>query len=733
VTQRMARACAAHPWRTMGVWLVAIVLGVVGAAAGLGDLTTEGEVTNNPDSIKAERLIDERLPDRRAPSEMVIVRSERLTVDQPAFRAEVRRLAGIARSTGDVAGAAIYYQRPDPRLVSSDRHALLIPIQLRDESEGGVEDLADAVEAADGRNGFSVSMTGEWTVARDLSELSQSDLQEGELRIGLPAALIILVLVFGALVAAGLPLLLAIVSIIVALGLTGLVAQGFTLSVFVINMLTGMGLALGIDYCLFVVSRVREERARGAERLQAISRAGATASRAVLFSGSAFVLAMLGLLIVPSTIMRSLATGAILVGVVTVVAALTLLPALLGLLGDRINALRVPVVGRWVERGGAGEGGFWARVARAVTARPALALALAAALLLAAAVPLFSMNIGAASEDTLPDRLESKQGLVALQRSFPAASAQPAEVVIDGPPTSPQIQAAVGRLRQELARDGRFGGVQVARYPNRDLTLASVGVGADPLSDEAMGAVRDLRSRIIPAAFAGEDGNVVVGGTTAENVDFVDVMDAWLPIVFVFVLGLSLVLLTVAFRSVVVAGTAIVLNLLSVGAAYGLMVLVFQHGVGADLFGFQEVETIEAWVPLFLFAVLFGLSMDYQVFLLSRIRERFTETGDTTEAVVSAVGSTARIITGAALIIVAVFVGFAAGELVMFQQMGFGVAVALLIDATIVRSVLVPAAMTLLGKWNWYLPTWLDWLPRVQVEGRAARPGAGPMAPATKP
>jgi putative drug exporter of the RND superfamily len=193
------------------------------------------------------------------------------------------------------------------------------------------------------------------------------------------------------------------------------------------------------------------------------------------------------------------------------------------------------------------------------------------------------------------------------------------------------------------------------------------------------------------------------------------------------------VLLTVAFRSVVIAGTAIVLNLLSVGAAYGLMVLVFQHGVGADFFGFQEVETIEAWVPLFLFAVLFGLSMDYQVFLLSRIRERFTETGDTTEAVVSAVGSTARIITGAALIIVAVFVGFAAGELVMFQQMGFGVAVALLIDATIVRSVLVPAAMTLLGKWNWYLPTWLDWLPRVQVEGRAARPGAGPMAPATKP
>jgi RND superfamily putative drug exporter len=732
LTQLLARACAAHPWRTITAWLLAIVLGVVGAGAGLGDLTTEGEVTNNPDSIRAEHLIDERLPDRRAATELVVVRSARLTVDQPAFRAEVRRLAEIARSTGDVAGAAIYYQRRDPGLVSSDGHALLIPIQLRDESEGGVEDLAEAVEAADGRNGFSVSMTGEWTVARDLSELSQSDLEEGELRIGLPAALIILVLVFGALVAAGLPLLLAIVSIVVALGLTGAVAQGFTLSVFVVNMLTGMGLALGIDYSLFVVSRVREERARGAARLEAISRAGATASRAVLFSGSAFVLAMLGLLIVPSTIMRSLATGAILVGVVTVVGALTLLPALLGLLGDRINALRVPVVGRWVERGGAGESGFWARVARVVTARPAIALVLAAALLLAAAAPLLSMNIGAASQDTLPDRLQSKRGLIALEQSFPAASAQPAEAVIDGPPTSPQIQAAVGRLRQALAQDARFGGVQVARYPGRDLTVVSVGIGADPLSDPAMAAVRDLRSEIIPAAFAGEDGNVFVGGATAENVDFIDVMDAWLPLVLVFVLGLSLLLLTLAFRSVVIAGTAIVLNLLSVGAAYGLMVLVFQHGVGADLFGFQEVETVEAWVPLFLFAVLFGLSMDYQVFLLSRIRERYTETGDTTGAVVSAVGSTARIITGAALIIVAVFIGFAAGELVMFQQMGFGVAVALLIDATIVRSVLVPAAMTLLGEWNWYLPRWLDWLPDVGVEGRAA-PGAAQVAPAAKP
>ena len=209
---------------------------------------------------------------------------------------------------------------------------------------------------------------------------------------------------------------------------------------------------------------------------------------------------------------------------------------------------------------------------------------------------------------------------------------------------------------------------------------------------------------------------VLVGGDTADNVDFIDAMNAWLPLVFVYVLGLSFVLLTVVFRSIVVAATSIALNLLSVGAAYGLVILVFLHGVGNGLLGFQRVHAIEAWVPLFLFSVLFGLSMDYQVFLFSRIKERYDRGGSTTEAVTHAVSSTARLITGAALIIVAVFGGFAMGDLVMFQQMGFGVAVALLIDATIIRSVLLPAAMRLLGAWNWYLPSWLEWLPRIEVE-----------------
>ena len=256
------------------------------------------------------------------------------------------------------------------------------------------------------------------------------------------------------------------------------------------------------------------------------------------------------------------------------------------------------------------------------------------------------------------------------------------------------------------------------------MTRLTVPIAGDPVGERAIDAVRELREVAIPAAFAGSGAEVLVGGDTAEELDYHDTVDAWLPRVFAFVLGLSFVLLTVAFRSIVVPVTAIVLNLLSVGAAYGLLVLVFQEGIGNELLGLEEAENVAAWVPLFLFSVLFGLSMDYQVFLLSRIRERYLRTGDSDDAVAHGVGSTARLITGAALIIIAVFWGFAMGDLIMFQQMGFGVAVALLIDATIVRAVLVPAAMKLLGPWNWYLPGWLAWLPDAHVEGavRSADP-----------
>jgi uncharacterized membrane protein YdfJ with MMPL/SSD domain len=421
---------------------------------------------------------------------------------------------------------------------------------------------------------------------------------------------------------------------------------------------------------------------------------------------------------VPNSIMRSLAVGAILVGIVSVIAATTLLPALLGLLGDGVDRLRIPLVGRRSVEAANPEGRFWGAIVRGVLRRPGLSLALSVAVLLAAAAPIFGMHVGTSGVSALPDRFESRQGFAALQQNFPGATASPVEIVVAN--GTPRSAAALQQLRGDLADNPEFGLGRIVRSPD-DVAVLSVPVRGDPSGDKAVEAVRELRSTTIPAAFAGTGADVVVGGTTSENVDYIDSAIGPAFLVIALVLGLTLVLLTTVFRSLVLAALTVVLNLLSVGAAYGLIVLVFQHGVGAGLFGFQQSDTIEAWVPLFLFSVLFGLSMDYQVFLLSRIKERYDQVGDTTKAVTFGVASTARIITGAALIIIAVFTGFARGELIMFQQMGFGVAVALLLDATLVRSVLLPSAMRLLGRWNWYLPSWLTWLPRLQIEAPRAR------------
>jgi RND superfamily putative drug exporter len=431
----------------------------------------------------------------------------------------------------------------------------------------------------------------------------------------------------------------------------------------------------------------------------------------VLFSGFAFVVAMLGLLLIPNTIFRSLAFGAITVGITSVVAALTLLPAVLSLLGDRVNALRIPVIGRRAEQGTAAEGRFWGTTVRAVMRRPVISLVVSVGLLLALCLPLLDFETGEAGIRTLPDRFASKQGFNALQEEFGVGTTDTLEVVVDSPELSADTHAAIRRLAAKMERNPAFRQVETAFYSDRSLAVIEAVPAGDSRDERALEAVRQLREEEIP------DARVLVTGETAEAIDYFALTDRWLPILIAFVLGLSFILLTVAFRSIVVALKAILLNLLSVGAAYGVLILVFQKGVGNELFGFQQVDFIEAWVPLFLFAVLFGLSMDYHVFLLSRIRERYMRTRDNADAVAHAVSSTARMITGAALIIIAVFGGFAVGDLVMFQQMGFGVAVSLLIDATIIRSVILPASMKLLGDWNWYLPKRLEWLPDFHVEG----------------
>ena len=583
---------------------------------------------------------------------------------------------------------------------------------MGNDAEDGIKDVIDVVERADD-GPYEVTITGEFTADDDLLSLSNKDLKEGELFFGLPAALLVLLFVFGAVVASFVPLLLAIVAIVFALALVAIVGQVWEVSFFIVNMLTGMGLALGVDYALFVVSRFREERARDVEKIDAIEATGRTASRAVLFSGTAFVIALSGMLLVPDTILRSLALGAVLVGLTTVAAATTLLPAVLSLLGDRVDALRLPFLGR----SAAGESRFWGggRRARAAAARGSASSSRLRSWsrsrcrrsISAPARPACGRSRTATPRRTAStrSRASSASGPSTRRRSSPRAMSRVAEA-----------RAAIENLVELLSSDTAFRAPEVSTSPDGELAIVEAQVRGDSRDEAAVQAVERLRTEVVPKAMAGADLSVFVTGETAEIVDYREMLDRWLPIVFLYVLGFSFVLLTIAFRSLVVPAKAIVLNLLSVGAAYGLIVLVFQKGVGNELFGFPQVESIEAWLPLFLFSVLFGLSMDYHVFLLSRIRERYTQTGDSSEAVAFGVRTTARLITGAALIIIVVFAGFATGELVMFQQMGFGVAVALLIDATLIRSVLVPAAMELLGDRNWWLPSWLGWLPHLEVE-----------------
>jgi RND superfamily putative drug exporter len=389
-----------------------------------------------------------------------------------------------------------------------------------------------------------------------------------------------------------------------------------------------------------------------------------TATRAVVFSGTAFSLALLGMFLVPDTVLRSLALGAIVVAIVSIAVALTFHPALLMVLGDRVDRLRVPWLGKRVAASAGTEGRFWGSAVRAVTRHPTVSLVAAVALLLLATAPLLGLKLGASGPSSLPNDTPAKQGLVALERDFPAGASDPVEIAVDTRGT-PALDGQLERLRSRLESDPDFAADKATIERGQGLVVVSVPLNTDANSEEASAAIDRLRDDYVPQAFGAAADRVLVGGAPAEVRDYFALVGNWLPIVIAFVLALSFVLLTLAFRSIVVPLTAIAVNLLSVGAAYGLLVLVFQEGVGVDFFGFGQVERIEAWVPVFLFSVLFGLSMDYQVFLLSRFHERYRATADTTEAIIFGVGSTARLITGAALIIVVVFAGFASGKLVV--------------------------------------------------------------------
>ncbi len=762
-TGRLADLAIRNPWKTVAVWLALFIVAGTIAAVFPADMTTDANFTNDPDAKQADELIAERMDSAPSPDELVVVKSDGATVDSPEFQAFVTGLqADLAADSGGFVGQIVsYYDTQDPSLVSDDQQAMILPVFIGDYG-ASVASYVEIVEEHNGEDGFSVHTGGQESINLAFEETAESDLLTGE-TIGISVALIVLVIVFGTLVSAGIPLGLAITSIAIAVGSTMIIGHAFELSLFVTNMIVMIGLAVGIDYALFIVGRYREELRAGRDIASAIVRAGDTASKAVLFSGMTVVIALLGMLIVPSTIFNSLGTGAIIVVIVSVAATLTLLPAIMQLLGNNISkgtgrvltgtlgvvlllfavffqvglgvhiaftivyavlgiaslaasALDLPVLRM---RDSTASGGFWDRLTGFVMRYPAALVSVTTVALLAIGLVYFTINLGQSGISTLPEDASARQAFELLGAEFSGVSLEePHVVVIDADNVNAdEIQTGIEEFTALAATDSAFGPASVQTNSAGDLAVISLPATSDVQSDAALRAVETLRGAYVPQAFGGVDANVVVGGPSAFTVDFNNVVDTFTPVVFAFVLGMSLVLLLLAFRSIVVPIKSVIMNLLSVGASYGLLVAVFQHGWGNELFGFKQVDRIDAWIPLMMFSILFGLSMDYHVFLLSRIKEHYDQTHNNAESVAYGLRSTASIITGAALIMVAVFGGFAMGELSMFQQMGFGLAIAVIIDASIVRVILVPAGMKLLGDWNWYFPNWLGWLPEINVEG----------------
>ncbi len=725
---RLARRTARHPWLTMGFWLMLVVAAVFSASSIKFD---ERQAITGTDSDKAQQAID-KLQGGESANETVVVESILANVDDPAYRSFVTTLVQRIRALPVVKSASTYYETNDPALVNAGHTKTIIPIELNGRQLDAADNvgplltvLADATKTS---NGFSAITAGDGSINRDLNDSASKDLEKAEL-VGLPAALVVLIFVFGAAAAAGVPVVLGLIGILVSVGVTATASKFLGIGSVTINLITMIGLAVGIDYTLFIVERFREERARGVEKIEAIVAAGNTASRAVLFSGITVIIALTGLLIVPSTTFRGMAVGAISVVMAAMLAALTLLPAVLSLLGDKLNWLHLP--GRKPKASHDDEGGFWGRSTALVMRHPLISIAATGTLLLALAAPAATIKLGNSGVSEMPTSLQSVQAFRVLDKEFSAGRLAPAEIVIEGDVASPGVQQSIEKLRTRLAQDSEFGAFgQLKVSSDGKIGAVNVIVNGDATEPAARKTVERLRHEYVPAAFAGTSAKVYVGGNSAGTTDYIDTMNQYLPIVIGFVLALSFVLLLVVFRSIVIPVKAIIMNLLSVGAAYGLLVIVFQHGVGADLFGFQQSDTIAAFLPIFLFTILFGLSMDYHVFLLSRIQERFLQTGDNTAAVGYGLRSTAHIITGAAAIMMVVFGGFALGSQVELQQAGFGLAVAVFLDATIVRSILVPASMEMLGDLNWYLPKWLAWLPKISVEG-GDRVATTPARPAT--
>jgi putative drug exporter of the RND superfamily len=710
ITGRIARQSARRPWLTLSVWAALLVVALMSAGT-IGEHVTSAQ--KNLVTTEADRVA-ELDADLRASAggqelfdESVIVTSAAHQYGDPAFDtaiAEVTTALHATRGVVDVVTPAL----GSP--VAQNGTSAMVQFQTTADT-AVVQAAVDAVNALK-HDDVETFVFGTESAALAFTELAADELARGEL-FGLVAALVILVFVFGALVAAGLPLLVAIVSIITATGVGAVVARaldsaGVPISDSLTIFIAMLGLALGIDYSLLSVQRFREELAHGTSPTDAITTTGSTANRAVLFSGATIVVSLGGLLLVPLNMFLGIGIGVILVAVTSVASALFLLPALLRLLGHRVNKGRVPMAHPGVESV------RWRRLSTRVVSRPALAAVLGVTVLAIAASPLLTINLANPGPDDMPEDFVAHRANEVLVEDFGWTDTA-TMVVITGAAGDAD---AVDTLAAEVESDPGFADTTVDwRGTTAFIDTHDLYDAGDPESTEA---IDRLRTVLIPSALAGSDATAAVGGTRAYAIDELELLTSRAPYAVAIVLTVTFLLLLVMFRSIVIPVKAIALNLLGTLATFGAVVATYQWGWGAALFGFPHLDGISPYMPVMIFALVFGLSMDYHVFLLARVKERYDATGDTKAAVIQGVTRTGPLITGAALIMVAVFSGFAVSAIPELSQWGFGLAVGVLLDAAVIRVLLVPAAMVWLGKANWYLPRWLEWLPTLTHEPTSA-------------
>jgi uncharacterized membrane protein YdfJ with MMPL/SSD domain/pimeloyl-ACP methyl ester carboxylesterase len=706
---RMGRWSAAH-WKTATFGWLALVVVAVGIGGQIGTKNLDPNTSGPGQSGRMDRILDSgfKLP----AEESVLVQNRSATAGTLAFDAAVTDVVARISKVPAVQNVAA------PK-ISDDGHSALVDFEIRGEKKDAGDKLGPVLEtvkdAQRANPGFFVGEFGYASAAKETDEAFAKDLENAGI-YSVPLTLIILVVAFGALVAAGIPLLLALTAVFATFGLVALPSQVLPLAKEANAVVLLIGLAVGVDYSMFYLRREREERAAGRGERAALEAAAATSGRAVLISGLTVMAAMAGMFLTGDRTFSSFAYATMMVVAITVLGSLTVLPALLSKLGDRVDRLHVPFVGRIGRNDG--EGRIWGPIVDRVLRRPLLSAVLAGGLLVALAVPALQLRIATPGPDTFPQSLDVVKTYNRMQEAFPG-KALPANVVVKAEDiNAPAMRDAIAKLERRALASGQAH-KPITIDKNRAGTIANItvpinGTGTDAASNASLAALRDV---IVPDT-VGELPKTEAGvtGLTAEWKDQQDQMKSKLPLVVGFVLLFAFGLMLVSFRSIVVAVKAIVLNLLSVAAAYGVLVLVFQHGIGKGLLGFSSTAGVSPVVPLLLFVILFGLSMDYHVFIISRIRETFDRGARMDEAISHGIKSTAGVVTSAATVMVAVFSIFMTLSLLFFKQFGVGLAAAVLIDATLVRGVLLPATMKLLGEWNWYLPRWLQWLPRIGPE-----------------